>query len=138
LEQVNQFDLGEYRPWLYRACLLNLNGHSGEALRSLAKARESAGSHEVSEIQRLWDLSTQRKLVPVLAPPISGEDFAQDSARFERLMAKTETAIQEHRFDDAKRYLLMSGDISSFARHPRRRRLLLRLGKIEELRGGIF
>ena len=124
LGQVTQFDLGDYRPWLYRACLLNLNGHSGEALRSLAKARENAGAHEVSEIQRLWDLSTQRKLNPVLAPPVSGADFAQDSVRFERLMAKTEAAIQEHRFDDAKRYLLMSGDITGFARHPRRRRAL--------------
>lgn len=123
LEQVNQFDLGEYRPWLYRACLLNLNGHSGEALFSLAKAREIAGSHEVSEIQRLWDLSTRREMKPVLAPPISGEDFAQDSVRFERLMVKAESAIHEHRIDDAKRYLLMSGDITGFARHPKRRRL---------------
>lgn len=124
LEQVTQFDLGEYRPWLYRACLLNLGGRPGDASESLEKAREIAGSHEFSEIQRLWDLSVQRKLSPVLAPPISGEDFAQDSARFERLMAKAEVAIHEHRLDDAKRYLLMSGDIPGFARHPRRRRAL--------------
>lgn len=124
LEEVTQFDLGDYRPWLYRACLLNLDGRSRAALDSLEKALEIAGSHESSEIQRLWDLSTQRKLSPVLAPPISGEDFAQDSARFERLMAKAEVAIHEHRLDDAKRYLLMSGDIPGFARHLRRRRAL--------------
>jgi hypothetical protein len=76
------------------------------------------------EIQRLWDLSSQQKLTPVLAPPISGEDFAHDSARFERLMSKTEAAIREHRLDDARRYLLMSGDIPNFARHPKRRRFL--------------
>jgi hypothetical protein len=127
LEQVTQFDLGNYRPWLYRACLLNLNGHSGEALHSLAKAREIAGSHEVSEIQRLWDLGTQRKLNPVLAPPISGEDFAQDSVRFERLMAKTEAAIHDHRLDDARRYLMMSGDIPGFSRCPLRRKVIAKL-----------
>ena len=123
LQQVAQFDLGEYLPWLYRSCLLNLDGRTRDALGCLEKARDIAGSHAASEIQRLWDLSTQRKLSPVLATPISGEDFAQDSARFERLMAKAEVAIHEHRLDDAKRYLMMSGDISGFARHPKRRRL---------------
>jgi serine/threonine protein kinase len=125
LEQVTHFDLGEYRPWLYRACLLNMSGLSGDASDSLGKARSIAGSHETSEIQRLWDLSTQRKLTPILAPPISGEDFAHDSARFERLMVKAEAAVREHRLDDAERYLMMSGDIPGFARHPRRTRLLL-------------
>jgi serine/threonine protein kinase len=124
LEQVTQFDLGEYRPWLYRACLLNLDGSTRDATTSLEKARKIAEAHEVTEIQRLWDLSNQRKLTPVLAPPISGEDFAHDSERFERLMAKAEVAIHEHRLDDARRYLMMSGDIPSFARHPRRRRAL--------------
>jgi serine/threonine protein kinase len=127
LEQVTHFDLGEYRPWLYHACLLNMGGLPGNASDSLGKARSIAGSRETSEIQRLWDLSTQRKLNPILAPPISGEDFAHDSARFERLMAKADVAIHESRLDDAKRYLLMSGDISGFARHPRRRRLLTQI-----------
>jgi serine/threonine protein kinase len=123
LEQVTQFDLGEYRPWLYRACLFNLDGHSREAADSLGKAREIAEVREVPEIQRLWDLGSQRILTPVLAPPISGEDFAQDSVRFERLMTKADAAIHGHQWDDAKRYLLMSGDIPGFARHPKRRRL---------------
>jgi serine/threonine protein kinase len=128
LQQVTQFDLGEYRPWLYRACLLNLDGRTRDASDSLEKAREIAGSHEASEIQRLWELSSQLKLNPVLAPPISGEDFAHDSARFERLMAKADVAIHENRLDDAKRYLLMSGDIPGFSRHPLRRRLIARCG----------
>jgi hypothetical protein len=124
LQQVTQFDLGEYRPWLYLACLFNLQGRSQEAAAALGKAREIAEVREMPEIQRLWDLSSQQKLTPVLAPPISGEDFAHDSARFERLMSKTEAAIREHRLDDARRYLLMSGDIPNFARHPKRRRFL--------------
>ncbi len=136
LEQVTQFDPGEYRPWLYQACLLNLDGRSREATDALGKARQLAGIHEIPEIQRLWELSSQRKTNPVLAPPISGEDFAHDSARFERLMTKAEAAIHEHQWDDAKRYLLMSGDIPGFARHPKRRRLLTSLDKFAEQKRG--
>lgn len=124
LQQVTQFDLGDYRPWLFHACLLNADGRSKEASECYAKVFGIAGPHESSEIQRLWDLSNQGKLTPVLAPPISGEDFAHDSVRFNRLMAKAELAIRERRLDDARRYLLMSGDIPGFARHPRRRRSL--------------
>ncbi len=124
LEQVTQFDLGEFRPWLYRACLLNADGRSQDASESFEKARENAAPHETSEIRHLWDLSNQRKLTPVLAPPISGEDFERHSARFQRLLGKAETAIREMQMDDARRYLLMSGDIPGFARHPKRRRLL--------------
>jgi serine/threonine protein kinase len=123
LEQVTKFDLGEYRPWLYRACLLNLEGSTPKAACFLGKAQELAEASEIPEIQRLWDLSSQRKMNPLLAPPISGEDFAHDSARFERLMSKAEAAIQEHRLSDARRYLMMIGDIPGFARHPRRRAL---------------
>jgi serine/threonine protein kinase len=124
LAQAAKFDLGEYRPYLYLACLLNADQRMQEALDCYAKARGIAAAHEVPEIQRLWDLSNQRKLNPILAPPISGEDFSHDSARFNRLMAKSELAIREQRLDDARRYLLMSGDIPGFARHPKRRRLL--------------
>lgn len=136
LQQVAQFDLGDYRPWLYRGCLLNLAGRTRDALGSLEKARDIAGSHAAAEIQRLWDLSTQRKLNPVLAPPISGEDLAHDSARFARLMSKAEMAISERQLDDARRYLMMSGDISGFSRHPQRRRLLTSLEKFAEQKGG--
>lgn len=129
LEQVTQFDLGEYRPWLYQACLFNLDGRSREAADTMGKAREIAEAREMPEIQRLWDLSSQRKMNPVLAPPVSGEDFALDSARFERLIAKSESAIREHRLDDARRYLMMSGDIPGFARHPKRSRLFSSVAK---------
>jgi hypothetical protein len=45
-------------------------------------------------------------------------------------MDKARVAIDEKRNADANRYLLMSGDISGFARHPQRRRLL---GKISTI-----
>jgi hypothetical protein len=62
-----------------------------------------------------------------LAPPTSGEAFGFDMDRFHRLVGKAEEALREKRDDDARRYLLMSGDIPGFARHPRRRRLLAQL-----------
>lgn len=99
-------------------------GRHEDASNSFKKAREISGSHEALEVQRVWDLCAQRKMNLILAPPISGEDLAYDSARFSRLIDKAELAISERRLDDASRYLLMSGDISGFARHPHRRRLM--------------
>jgi hypothetical protein len=127
LKQGTQFDLGEYRPWLYLACLLLAAGRTQDAFVYYAKAREIAESNEASEVQRLWGLSSEQKLSPVLSPPISGEDFACDSARFYRLIAKAESAICDRRFEDARRYLLMSGDIPRFSRHPKRQRIVLQL-----------
>jgi tetratricopeptide (TPR) repeat protein len=124
LEQDASLEPGEYRPWLYRACLLNLCGRCADAADCLDHARRIANPVEAQEIQRQWDLCVQRKFTPVLAPPISGEDFAYDSARFQRLIQKAEAAIQVKHVDDAKRYLLMSGDIPGFRRHPKRTRLL--------------
>jgi hypothetical protein len=98
-----------------------------DAAEYLAKAHKIGGHQSNDDIQRLWQSCEQSKLSPVLAPPISGEDFALDSARFERLMNKTQLAISEKRMDDAQRYLLMSGDIPNFARHPQRRRLLSKI-----------
>jgi len=124
LAQDARLEPGEYRPWLYRACILKLCGDSAEAAECLEHARRIASPSESQEIRRHWELSNQGKSTPVLAPPISGEDFAHDAARFQRLLGKAETAVRERRIDDAKRYLLMSGDISGFARHPKRQRLL--------------
>ncbi len=138
LAQDARFEPGEYRPLLYRACLLNLSGRSAEATESLENARKIANNTECQEIQRQWDLSAQRRSTPVLAPPISGEDFADDSARFQRLMAKAELANQEHRQDDAQRYLLMSGDIPGFGRHPKRRRLLTQIEKVSDIKRGVL
>jgi len=127
LEAVARIDHGYYRPWIYRAYLLNLNGQTRDAIFAMEKAQEVASNHEIQEIERLWQLSKEWNLNLVLAPPISGEDFADDSGRFRRLMSKAESAIHEGQVDDARRYLLMSGDIPGFARHPKRRKLLLKI-----------
>lgn len=58
--------------------------------------------------------------------------FAKDSVRFQRLMTKAEQAIQENRWDDAKRYLLMCGDMPGFGKHPRRRHGLIKAGQQPE------
>jgi len=126
LVEVTRFDRGEYRPLLYRACLLQMEGRSHDALAALKEAQADVSEHEIPELERLWNLSSQRKLNLVLSPPISGEDFAQDSERFQRLMSKADRAFHEGRLEDANRYLMMSGDIPGFGRHPRRRRALLK------------
>jgi serine/threonine protein kinase len=125
-----KYDLGEYRSWIYLACLSQSIGHEKVAEEYLKKALDFSDQRSSEEIQRLWQSCLQSRLTPVLAPPISGEDFAQDSERFHRLMDKARVAIDEKRNADANRYLLMSGDISGFARHPQRRRLL---GKISTI-----
>jgi hypothetical protein len=132
LEMVSRYDLGEYRPHLYRACLLNLQGKADLANLALNKAIQLCGVHEVSDMERLWNLSREKKLNLILSPPVSGEDLALDAERFGRLMTKTEAALEERRYDDADRYLLMSGDIPGFARHPRRRKLLEKLSDHDE------
>lgn len=124
LEMVSRYDLGEYRPHLYRACLLNLQEKADLANLALNQAIQLSGVHEVNDVERLWNLSRDRKLNLILSPPISGEDLALDAERFGRLMNKTEAALEERRYDDANRYLLMSGDIPGFACHPRRRKFL--------------
>ena len=124
LEMVSRYDLGEYRPHLYRACLLNLQGKADLANLALNQAIQLSEVHEVNDVERLWNLSRDRQLNLILSPPISGEDLALDAERFGRLMNKTEAALEEGRYDDANRYLLMSGDIKGFARHPRRLKML--------------
>ncbi len=124
LDLVTRYDLGEHRPHLFRACLLNLQGKADLANQALNQAIQLCGVHEVSDMERLWNLSRERKLNLILSPPISGEDLALDAERFGRLMKKSEVALEERRYHDADRYLLMSGDISGFARHPRRRKFL--------------
>ena len=124
LENCARYDSGNFRPWLYLACLHNLNDNTHEATRCLAKAFHLASSLEQSEIRFKWDSSLQKKSFLTHATPISGEDFAHNSARFQRLMIKSEQAIKNGLLCDARRYLLMSGDIPGFARHPQRTRLL--------------
>lgn len=127
LEMVARYGIGNYRPHLFRACFLFLNGKLDLAHQALNQARHLCSAHEANELEQLWRLSRERNLNLILTPPISGEDLAHDTARFERLMVKCEIALEEMRYDDAHRYLLMSGDINRFSRHPNRRKLLRRL-----------
>lgn len=130
LDSASKFDLGDYRPHLYCACLLNLLREPDLAKSALNQALHLCASNEKGDAERIWSASQDRKLNLILSPPISGEDLALDAERFWRLMKKCELALDERRLDDSDRYLLMSGDIPGFARHPQRRYLLTRLQKI--------
>lgn len=124
LEFVAHYDLGDYRPDLYRACLLQLSGKESEATEAFHRSSQLSTEAESAEIQRLRNLSISQDLHPILSPPISGEDTAYDRERFNRLIKKASDALSEQRQDDAERYLTMCGDIPAFARHPKRRKLL--------------
>lgn len=133
LKQVKQYDQSDYRPHLYHACLLCLSSKVKEAHYYLALVKELCPISVIQEIDRLWDEACRNNLPLHLAPPISGEELAYDSKRFWRLMGKAEVAIQENRHEDAKRYLLMTGDISGFGRHPKRRLLIDILKRASEI-----
>ena len=127
LETAARYDLGQYRPHLYRACLLNINGQADAGLLAFDRAVQLSGDQESAEIHRLWNLSGRGNLHLILSPPISGEAYGNHMARFERLMRKSEAAIADKHYEDANRYLMMSGDIPGFGRHPRRLRILERM-----------
>ena len=57
-------------------------------------------------------------LAPVLAKPISGEQNFFNRERFFRLLEKGEVSFLEGDSENARRYVLMAGDIPGFARHP--------------------
>ncbi len=124
LALVARYDLGDYRPLLYSACLHLLGGDKRQANAARARAYDVAHGENCEMIAHLWARTSAGFKQLVLAPPISGEDVAYHLARFDRLMEKTEAALADHRLNDAQRYLLMSGDIPGYARHPRRRALL--------------
>jgi serine/threonine protein kinase len=130
LASATNFDLGDYRPNLYRALLMNLQCKPDLAKIALNQALDLCACNEKGDLDRLWSASRDKNLNLILAPPISGEDLALDAERFWRLMSKCVAALDENRLDDANRYLLMSGDISGYARHPQRRNLLNRLQKV--------
>jgi serine/threonine protein kinase len=123
LLESTKYDFGEYRAWLYLACLSWTDKKTNLATEYLLRAQEIGGLQYRDEIERIWSDVQRGKLYLVLASPISGEDLALDSKRFCRLMEKAEIAIREQRVDDAHRYILMCGDIPGFARHPARVRL---------------
>ena len=58
-----------------------------------------------------------------LAQPRSATELSAEAARFRRLLPKAKTALVENRLDDARRYLLMLGDLPDYAMHPEMRKL---------------
>ena len=64
----------------------------------------------------------------VLARPKSGAHHHHDTARFNRLISKAAAAMNNHDFQEAKRYLIMAKDLHGFAKHPKLRDLAGRMG----------
>lgn len=62
--------------------------------------------------------SLNSRLLPVLAKPTSGSEYAHHNERFSRLISKAKTAMDSNDSENASRYLLMAGDIPGFGRHP--------------------
>ncbi len=124
LRTAAKYDLGNYRPVLFEACVLGMNRGFPDADSKFAQARNLASPAEILQINRIRQSLLGGELPLLLAPPISGEDFSMDLERFIRLATKAEQALKDDRIPEAERYLLMAGDIPGFGRHPRRRRLL--------------
>jgi serine/threonine protein kinase len=104
------------------------------AAKNLQGAAAAEPGNEVpprllAELQNWLDGKAKIPLAAVFAKPRSGSDFNADVIRFRRLMDKTDAAITESRWDDARRYARMCGDIEGFGRHPRLRRIHERLSK---------
>jgi serine/threonine protein kinase len=104
------------------------------AAKNLSVAAAAEPGNEVpprllAQLQNCLDGKAKIPLAAVFAKPRSGSDFNADVIRFRRLMDKTDAAIAESRWDDARRYARMCGDIEGFGRHPRLRRIRERLSK---------
>jgi serine/threonine protein kinase len=105
-------------PWILLARLASHLGRQEDANRYLRSATERGGSDNAAET-----IPAIRRIVPVLANPMSGDDLAFHKDRFYRLIAKAKNALTTHDTDNASRYVLMAGDIPGFARHPDLHRL---------------
>ncbi len=69
--------------------------------------------------------SAAKRLHFALAQPRPATELNVEAARFRRLLPKAKDAFTENRFDDARRYLLMLGDLPDYAMHPEMRKLRL-------------
>ena len=63
-----------------------------------------------------------------LAPPRAASELSAEAARFRRLLPKAQAAIAESRLEDARRYILMLGDLPDYAMHPEVRAVHKRFG----------
>jgi Protein tyrosine and serine/threonine kinase len=58
-----------------------------------------------------------------LAQPRPATELSAEVSRFRRLLPKAKAAFAENRLDDARRYLLMLGDLPDYSMHPEIRKL---------------
>jgi serine/threonine protein kinase len=58
-----------------------------------------------------------------LAQPRPATELSAEAARFRRLLPKAKAAAAENRLNDARRYLLMLGDLPDYSMHPEIRML---------------
>jgi serine/threonine protein kinase len=72
--------------------------------------------------------NASKRLHFALAQPRSASELGAEAARFRRLLPKAKMAFAEHRTDDAKRYLLMLGDMPDYSMHTEVRALRQQLG----------
>lgn len=100
-------------PCILLARLASHLGREEHATRFLRSAAERGGTDNATET-----IPSTRRLLPVLAKPMSGDDFAFHKDRFHRLITKAKNALTTHDTENASRYVLMAGDIPGFARHP--------------------
>jgi serine/threonine protein kinase len=101
--------------------LLATVGKSQEAADCLNDLRDRAESLGEEVPPRSDSLS------PVLATPMSGEDFSYHKERFHRLLKKATAAIGAADLTEASRYALMAADVPGFSRHPELAKLRSRL-----------
>jgi hypothetical protein len=105
-------------PCILLARLANYLGRQEDTSRFLQSAVERGAPDNAA-----LGIPSNRRLVPVLAKPMSGDDLAFHKDRFNRLIAKAKNALATHNTENASRYVLMAGDIPGFARHPDLHRL---------------
>lgn len=124
LSESWNFDQRSIRAALFSACLLRLSGDQNGARQFEDIARANCDETELSFMEHLLGVAVNGKMVPLLARPMSGEDFFEDLKRFNRLMEKGQKAFELGDLDEARRLLVLSGDIDGLNRHPKRRLLL--------------
>jgi len=113
LQESAALDSANHIPFVLLAKLSRFLGRHEDANRFQRFAAERSGLQLSSEV-----IHGKQRLAPVLAKPMSGDELAFHKERFYRLIAKAQTALTIHDFENANRYVLMAGDIPGFARHP--------------------
>jgi tetratricopeptide (TPR) repeat protein len=93
---------------LVRICIFSQQKEEAYRYLKMGQERGSCASFK----------SLGSKLRPVLSIPSSGSSNAFNQTRFHRLICKSENAIKEGDFENARRYVMMAGDLTAYSRHP--------------------